>query len=212
MKIALFGSTGRVGRIFTERALAEGHHITALIRNQKNLPLSIQNDRNFTFITGDAKNEEDIKKIIHDDTDLVFSALSTDKTDTLSKGVPLIIKEMKKKNITRLVTIGTAGILQARSQPETLRYKAKESKRKMTAAAEEHEAVYSLLEKSGLEWTIFCPTYLPEGPAGGEIASEIDYLPEEGTQISTGNTAFFAYENLLNKAFYRKRVGIVEKG
>ena len=71
----------------------------------------------------------------------------------------LIIKAMENEGIQRIITIGTAGILQSRTTPTVIRYQSSESKRKLTRAAEEHHKVYDMLKQSTLDWTIVCPTY-----------------------------------------------------
>lgn len=210
MKITVFGATGRVGENFTIRALSDGHHITALVRNEENVAAELKKHKNFKMVLGDAKDPAGVSSVISSDTEIVFSALSTDKSNTLSEAVPLIIEEMKSKNIKRFLSIGTAGILQARSHPSLFRFESDESKRKSTKAAKEHAAAFKLLRDSQLTWTIFCPTYLPDGPADKQVDFDLDFLPEKGTQITTGNTAWFSYTHMLNPLFFMQRVGLAE--
>lgn len=122
--------------------------------------------------------------------------------------MPFIIDAMEKEDIKRIITIGTAGILQSRVSPELLRYQSSESKRKLTRAAEEHHKVYELLEQSELDWTIVCPTYLPDGERLGNYRTERDFLPVDGSQISVPDTADFAYSLLESGDFIKARVGI----
>ena len=49
-----------------------------------------------------------------------------------------IIDGMKRHHVQRLITIGTAGILQSRLMPDQYRFESAESKRKSTRAAKEH--------------------------------------------------------------------------
>ncbi|REJ07288.1 NAD(P)-dependent oxidoreductase [Halobacillus trueperi] len=204
MKLALFGGTGRVGSEIVRLALDDEVEVKTLVRDEKRAMEVIPGAE---FVIGDAKNEEDVKKTIAN-CDAVISALNTDKTDTLSKSVPLIIKAMEEEGITRIVTIGTAGILNSRNEDGKYRYQTNESKRKKTFAAEEHVKVYEALKESNLNWTIICPTYLPDGERYGNIRSERDLLPEEGKKITVEDTAFFAYQELHKNAFLYHRVGI----
>lgn len=202
MGLAIFGATGRVGGEILKRALAEGHQVKALVRSEK-----LEAHPNLEIIVGDVRNAEDIDKTIAGTT-AVFSAIGTDRTTTLSEAVPLIIKSMKSHNIKRVITIGTAGILDSRLSPGLLRYEGGDSKRKMTFAAEEHEAVYRLFEKTDLQWTIVCPTYLPDGEARGNYRAEKNLLPIEGKEITVGDTADFAYLQLESQEFIQSRVGL----
>lgn len=202
MKLAIFGATGRVGGEFLKQALADGHHVKALVRSEK-----LEPHPNLEIIVGDVRKAEDIEKTIADTT-AVFSALGTDRTTTLSEAAPMIVNSMESHNIKRIITIGTAGILNSRLSPGLLRYEGGDSKRKMTFAAEEHEAVYRLFEKTNLHWTIVCPTYLPDGGARGNYRTEKNLLPEEGKEITVGDTADFAYLQLQSQEFIRSRVGL----
>ncbi|MEC3883743.1 NAD(P)H-binding protein [Halobacillus sp. HZG1] len=204
MKLALFGGTGRVGSEIIRLALDDGVEVKALVRDEKRAMEVIPGAE---LVIGDAKNEKDVQKTIAN-CDAVVSALNTDKTDTLSVSVPLIIKAMKEQGIKRIVSIGTAGILNSRFEEGKYRYQTSESKRKKTFAAEEHVKVYEALLESDLDWTVICPTYLPEGERYGNIRFERDMLPEDGKKITVADTAFFTYQELHKKEFVDHRVGI----
>lgn len=51
-------------------------------------------------------------------------------------------------------------------------------------------------------------SYLPDGVAVGDYRIERDLLPEDGKQISVGDTAAFAYIELLQGNHIEFRVGI----
>lgn len=202
MKLAIFGATGRVGSEILNRALADGHHVKALVRSEK-----LEVHPNLEIIVGDVRNAADVEKTVAGTT-AIFSAIGTDRTTTLSDAAPLIVKAMENHNIKRVITVGTAGILDSRLSPGLLRYEGGDSKRKLTFAAEEHESVYRLFEKTDLQWTIVCPTYLPYGEARGNYRAEKDRLPEEGKEITVGDTAEFAYHQLESQEFIQRRVGL----
>lgn len=205
MKLLLLGATGRVGQYITRMALEDKMSVHALIRNPEKLAPSIL--KQITYTTGDVLDKEHIEEAMTG-CDVVVSALSTDGRNVLSESMPLLIEAMKKQGISRIITIGTAGILQSRTEPHLLRYQSSESKRKLTRAAEEHHKAYTLLQKSGLDWTIVCPTYLPDGEPKENYRVEKDVLPAEGKQISTGDTAHFTYSLLKKPRFSQSRVGI----
>ncbi|OAZ63531.1 MULTISPECIES: NAD(P)-dependent oxidoreductase [Bacillus] len=204
MKIALLGATGRVGQAFIKEAQKHGHiEIFALVRSAGTaLPIHEKH-----IITGNARRREDIGRLISK-ADTVVSCLGTDGDDTLSAAMIYIIDSMKQHHVQRLITIGTAGILQSRLMPDKYRFESSESKRKSTRAAKEHARVYEMLLAEDIDWTIICPTYLPDGEAAGVYRFEQDQLPEGGTEITVGDTAHFLYRELMNPQFVRKRVGL----
>ncbi len=203
MKIALFGSTGRVGHELLKRVLDEGFEVKVLVRDAS----KVSPHERVEVIVGDVKKESDVLRTI-EGTDAVMSALGTDKTTTLTEATPHFIHAMEKENIQRIVTIGTAGILNSRSTPGKVRYEAGDTKRKLTFAAEEHHEVFRLFERSDLDWTIVCPTYLPDGEVRGNYRVEKDYLPEGAEMITVGDTAEFAFREFQERRFNRSRVGI----
>lgn len=204
MNILILGATGRVGSQVVANALQDHHHVTLLVRNPDKLQIA---DENLTVIQGNVLNKDDIQCVLPK-TDVVISALNTDGTTTLSESMRLIIEVMEKEGIKRIITVGTAGILQSRKTPDLLRYQSSESKRKSTFAAEEHHRVYNILNRSSLEWTIVCPTYLPNGKYTGKYRVERDFLPEGGTSISVPDTAEFTYYQIKCTKYVRSRVGI----
>ncbi|MBP3048302.1 SDR family oxidoreductase [Bacillus subtilis subsp. subtilis] len=204
MKIALLGASGRVGQAFlTQAAADERFDIFALIRSQHaDLPLS--KDRT---VMGNALRLEDVKKIM-ENAEIVISCLGTDGDDTLSTAMAHILSTIEEQHIKRLITIGTAGILDSRYEPGKYRFETNESKRKQTRAAKEHAKVYEMLKESSLDWTIIFPTYLPDGTATGVYRTERNVLPEGGTSISVGDTADFLYRELVTGKHVGYRVGL----
>lgn len=204
MKILILGATGRVGSQIVSHALHDQHHVTVLVRTPEKIRIS---NENLTIFRGNVLDKDDILRVIKG-IDVVISALNTDGTTTLSESMPLIIEAMKNEGVKRIITIGTAGILQSRTEANLLRYQSSESKQKSTRAAKEHHKVYDMLQQSPLDWTIVCPTYLPDGEKVGHYRIERNYLPEGGTKISVQDTAEFAFKQIKTRDYIKSRVGI----
>lgn len=204
MNIFVLGVTGRVGQLIVKKALADQHHVTALVRSPDKLSV---HSNELTIYQGNALDQNDIFYAMSE-SDAVISALNTDKNQTLSRSMPLILYAMRRHGISRIVTIGTAGILDSRTQNGLYRFQSNESKRRSTTAAEDHLAAYELLRDSDLSWTVVCPTYLPDDGEKRSYRLEESMLPEDGKSITVGDTAAFAYEQLENLTYNRTRVGI----
>ncbi|AUS28214.1 hypothetical protein C1A50_4066 [Paenibacillus polymyxa] len=209
MNLLLLGATGRVGRFILEYALADGHTVTVLVRSPDKLEdFASQYGTQLQIVQGNATNAEDVAQALKGGPTVVISALNTDGTTTLSVSAGLLIRLMQEQSIHRLITVGTAGILQSRTEPSLYRYESSDTRRRSTRAAEEHRRVYELLRESALDWTVVCPTYLPDGGRTGVYRVEKDFLPEDGSQISTADTADFTYRQWTSCDFIRTRVGI----
>ncbi|WP_018765478.1 NAD(P)-dependent oxidoreductase [Bacillus sp. 105MF] len=204
MKICIFGATGRVGLQLMKLALQDSHDITVLVRDQNKL---MMRHNKLHIIEGDVLQGNDVKKALKG-AELVLSALGTDGNGTLSNSIPSIIKHMGKEGVKRIITIGTAGILQARTNQKIYRFQSEESKRKTTTAAEDHLAAYVALKNSGLCWTIVCPTHLIDGEETGIYRTEKDMLPLDGSKITVGDTARFTWSLINEKVYENSRVGI----
>ncbi|MBB3112548.1 putative NADH-flavin reductase [Paenibacillus phyllosphaerae] len=204
MKLLLLGATGRVGQHLLKLALAEGHEVTALVRAPDKLP---QAEERLTIIEGNVLEAAKLMAATQG-ADAVLSALNTDGGELLSQAAPLLIETMNQCGMKRIITIGTAGILDSTAEPGLLRYQSSESRRTLTRAAEEHHRFYLALAQSGLDWTIVCPTYLPDGEYTGVYRIARNRLPEEGKQISVPDTAEFAFQQLQSTDFLAARVGI----
>lgn len=204
MKVTLFGATGRVGKEILNFLLKDGYRVTILSRTPEKVDIS---SPNLTVNIGDATEYENVEQTIKG-SDAVISALGTDGKQTLSIATPHLIKAMQTHRVERVLTIGTAGILQSRIEPDLYRFQSSESRRKTTRAAEEHLRVYKLFNESTLKWTIVCPTYLPDGNLTKIYRVSPDFLPPDGKEISVQDTAHFTYLQLEKDQFVQKRVGI----
>lgn len=203
INILILGATGRVGGYVLNNVLKGDHDVTVLVRQ----PHQIMADQRLTIIKGNVLNKEDIAKSLSE-IDAVISALSTDGTTTLSVSMPLILEAMKKRVIKRIITVGTAGILQSQMDPSILCYQSKKSKRKSIWAAEEHNEVFRLLRESDFHWTIICPPYLSSGNFTGCYRIERDFLPQEGVSISIPDVADLVFKQVLSTDYLNTRIGI----
>lgn len=126
MNILILGATGRVGHEILNHAINDDHHINVLVRNKEKLKTKYNQ---LNIIEGNVLNKDDIAQAIKG-VDVVFSALGTDGTTTLTEAMPLIIEAMEQEGVKRIITIGTAGILQSRTDIDLFRYESNESKEK----------------------------------------------------------------------------------
>lgn len=204
MRILLLGATGRVGKQILDLLLEANHEVTVLVRDVQKV--TIQHPL-LNIIQGDVLQREIVRESI-EGIDGVISALNTNENETLSNSMQILVPLLEELHIQRIVTIGTAGILQSRVEPTILRYLSSESKRKSKTAAEDHEKVFHILNGSQLNWTIICPTYLPDGQMTKNYRVSKNFLPAEGKSISTGDTAHFAVKEFFEENFSQYRVGI----
>jgi putative NADH-flavin reductase len=102
MKIVIFGAAGATGRILVERALAQGHEVTAFDRQPK--ALNIQHPK-LTLVQGDVFNPSQVEEAIARQ-EVVISVLGVGPgvtTPVCSKGTEHIVAAMQKLGVKRFI-------------------------------------------------------------------------------------------------------------
>lgn len=184
-----------------ERLLKDGHDVRLLSRRE------VEPRERLTVIIGDATDADAITKTVQS-ADVVISALGTDKQNVLSRFTPLVISAMQVNGVTRILTVGTAGILQAHDM-DAYRFETRESKRTMTTAAEDHAHAYELLRDSDFDYTVVCPTQLIDEPSDGDIVITPDELGTlHSGPISRDDVADLVVKAWEENNYIRHRVGI----
>ena len=204
IKILILGATGRVGGYVLNYLLQDDQETTVLVRQ----PHKLIKQKSLNILQGNVLHKDHLARAFSFGVDVVISALSTDNSTTLSMSMPLILEEMNKHNIRRIITIGTSGILQSRSELNLLRYCSNESKRTSTWASEEHHKVYTLFCETDFDWTMVCPPHLENGNFTGNYRIELHYLPLGGVSISIPDVAHCVYKQIASTEYLKTRIGI----
>ncbi len=108
MKIAVYGATGRVGSRVAAEAVARGHHVTALSRNDATVPAGAQWQR------GDLADADGVRAIAagHDAV-VTANGPSRKPGEDPFAFADLVASVADAVGSTRLVVVGGAGSLQA---------------------------------------------------------------------------------------------------
>jgi putative NADH-flavin reductase len=102
MKIVIFGAAGATGRILVERALAQGHEVTAFDRHTAALTIEYPK---LSVVQGDIFNPSQVEEAIAGQ-DVVISVLGVRPgvtTPVCSEGTKNIIVAMQKRGVKRFV-------------------------------------------------------------------------------------------------------------
>ncbi len=104
MNIVIFGASGRTGTELVRQALAQGHRVTAFVRNQARLRHI--HHQNLTVVEGDLNNAAQVSSAMRGNH-AVISALGVSKTlrhdPEVVRGISVIVNAMEKEKIDRLV-------------------------------------------------------------------------------------------------------------
>ena len=215
MNIAIFGASGATGTILTQRCLAVGYQVTALLRAPEKVLLS---DR-IRVIQGSPFELADVSQTI-DGADVVLSALganSLKKEDVLERAVPQIIAAMQQsaaqpKPVRRILVLGSAGALPSTldKQPAWRRWIVENiiynTFLKWPVASQISQ--WQNISHSNLDWTMVMPPMLTNAHARGTYRIDADALPRNGSRISREDVADFMMHQIDSPQWIRKGVYI----
>jgi putative NADH-flavin reductase len=213
MKIAIFGASGATGTLLTQRCLAGGHNVKALLRTPERFSLRDQ----VHVIQGSPFDVASVRQTI-DGADAVLSALgakSLKKEDVLERAVPQIITAMQEslsqaKPVRRIVVLGSAGALssslnkQAAWRRWIVQNIVYNTFLKWPVASQISQ--WDNLSHSKLDWTMVMPPMLTNAPARGSYRIDGDALPRDGSRISRADVADFMMQQIDNPQWIKKGV------
>jgi putative NADH-flavin reductase len=162
MVIALFGATGRTGRLVLERLLAHGDQVRALARDTGKLAAR----PGLAAFDGDARDVPAVRRVV-EGADAVVCCLGmhdiTVPATDFSESVRGIVEAAGAAGVRRIVAIASAGVLADARGGLRNQYGLPTV---LANVAAEHTRNLRTLEASGLDWTLMCPIDLVDAPAG----------------------------------------------
>jgi putative NADH-flavin reductase len=210
MRIAIFGANGGTGRLLTERSLAAGYEVTALLRTPEGFPFRDK----VLVVKGSAFDEESVRETLAG-ADAVFSALgakSLKREDVLERAVPVIVRGMEEVGAKRLIALGSAGALPSSldKQPAWRRWIVQNivynTLLKWPVASQISQ--WDTLSHSKIDWTMVMPPMLTNGSARGSFRIDGEALPRNSSRIARADVADFMMAQLGETKWVRKGVYI----
>lgn len=215
MKVAIFGASGATGTLLTERSLAAGYEVSALVRTPANYPLR---DR-VRVVEGNAFDATAIAETLAG-ADVVLSALgarSLKREDVLERAMPLIVAAMERLTREqggpkRLIALGSAGALPTSldKQPAYRRWIVQNivynTFLKWPVASQISQ--WKTLSASQLDWTMVMPPMLMNVAGRGRYRIDGDALPRNGSRIARADVADFMMQQIASTQWVRKGVYI----
>jgi putative NADH-flavin reductase len=223
MKLTIFAATGGIGRLLLEQAVAEGHDVTAVVRNPANLPGAVR--ANVVAADLNAPDPVQLETAVHG-ADAVLSGLgprSRADAGVATRGTTAIIGAMQAAGVGRLVVVSAApvGTVPSPGRPAPPKHDPGDGffMRHLfvpitKAALRRHYADLASMEDavrdSGLDWTIVRPPRLTDGPATGTYRTAFGQNLRRGFLISRADVAHLILHVLEQPASIRQTVGIAK--
>jgi len=203
MKIIVFGANGKTGRIVIEKALQDGHEVSAFVRDKSKLQME---QSGLTIIEGQATNLAEVEQAIAGH-DLVISCLGSDKgmkkTTILHEMTKNIVAAMKKHNVSRIIYMASAGV-----DKEIPGLTGKMVMKMLANPLADHSNAIAEIKSAGLTYTIARPMGLTDKPATGQYREAMTGIPEKGRSISRADVADFIVRAITDKKYENQSVGL----
>jgi putative NADH-flavin reductase len=210
MKASIFGASGATGTLLTERCLAAGYQVTALVRTPEKFALR----DHVRVIQGDAFDPASVRTMV-EGADVVLSTLgarSLKKEDVLERAVPLIVEAMRQTGVRRIIALGSAGALEdsLKKQAAWRRWFVQNIVYNtiLKWPVESQRAQWKTLSTSGLDWTMVMPPMLVNSPGRGTYRVDGEALPRGGSRISRADVADFMMQQIGSVQWVGKGVYI----
>ena len=219
MKLVIFGPTGGTGRRLVERAIAEGHEVSAFVRNPSRMRAR---HRRLRVVVGDVFDAGKVREAVAGN-EAVISVLGSrqpsnplhphrpgDPHGPVSAGSANIISAMKEHGLRRFVCQTAWGVGESKQDPGFagaffMKVLVPPLLRDEYA---EKEAQEKLLRESDLEWIIVRPMILTNGPWTNEYRVGLDLKPGRRPYISRADAADFLMRQLTDDTYVRNTPAI----
>jgi uncharacterized protein YbjT (DUF2867 family) len=205
MRIAVFGASGGTGRAVVERALAEGHEVTAFVRDAAKLAPQAQ----LRVVTGDVMRAADVAPALQAQDAVVialgnpqsslqrlFGAPRAAPADVCEVGTRHILQALPSERPPYLVVVSAFGVGATRPQlPRLFRLFYWLLLREQIADKERQEA---LLKAAPADCAIVQPLALTDGPATGSFTARTDGTYDR-LEVSRADLAAFLLEECVTR-------------
>ncbi len=185
MKLAVFGGTGRTGRLTVRDALDAGHDLSVLARDPTLVALEHPKLR---VVLGDVRDIDAVRATVRG-TDAAIVMIGTALRMpgmTMSEGTDTIVRAARAERVRRLIVVSADGAgASRRGLPLPLRV----GYLFIGQYIAEKERQERIARESGLAWTIVRPTQLTDGPPTGRAVTSRG--PGTRNQVSRADLAAF---------------------
>jgi putative NADH-flavin reductase len=205
MKIAIFGSTGFVGKVLINKAVSAGYQVKTLARYPEKLK-DIKDK--VEIIEGSVFNPLNVEKTI-EGTEIVLSTIGPPPgkpcdPQQYQKAMQEIVRVMDKNGIKRYIHIG--GAAHEGGENEVWNFKRKLLRSFLNLGSKNiliaKHLEWEVLKSSDLEWTLVRPPRIANEKASGNLMADEKKL--ESLKVNVGDLTDFMLEQITSKKWIRK--------
>ena len=201
MRLAIFGATGRTGRVVVEHALRLGHEVTALTRD----PARIGPRSRLRVIGGDVRDPAAVAGTLQD-ADAIVSTLGRRRRgpDVCTEGIRAVLSHTADHGPRRLILLSNYGVADSRHRTAYVTV----SWLLERAVLRDKEQTEALLRGSDSDWTVVRAPVLTNGPRTGDYRTGTDLRLSFTAKVSRADIAEFMLAELHDNTYLRQAVAI----
>lgn len=209
MRLTIFGATGGTGTRLVEQALADGHEVTAVVRDPARL--SVPAHPRLHVVTADIMDPASILPAVTG-ADAVLTAAGprgAGPTTVITDSVHSIATAMHKADVRRLLAL-SGSIAADDGESFYLRYLLKPLARRtfLRHVCADMRRAEAEIAATDLDWTILRPPALTDGPATGTYRTAVGRNLPHGFRVSRADLATYMLAAISDPATVRRRIGI----
>src|SRR5205807_4509718 len=207
VKVVIFGATGQTGRLLTERAVANGHVVTAFVRDPARLDRPSGSVR---VIRGDVLDSAAVDRTVAGQEGvLVALGTATRRTpQVLPQGIRHILDAMEKHGMRRIIVLSAAVALHEPAGSIVGSLGLMMGRAFLPGVDREHRVMLEELRTRNLDWIAVRPVILTNRAWTGRYRVVTDGIPRGGYRISRADVADFMIRQLTSDEFLRKMPAI----
>ncbi|MGA5303911.1 NAD(P)-dependent oxidoreductase [Nucisporomicrobium flavum] len=201
MHLAVFGATGRAGRVVVDEALRQGHEVRALTRD----PARIRPRARLHVVGGDVRDPVAVARTL-DGTDAAVSTLGRQRRgpDVCTEGIRTVLSAATRTGPRRLVVLSNYGVGDSRRRTPYVAV----SWLLERAVLRDKEQMEALMLAGDTDWTIVRAPVLTDGPRTGRYRTGTDLQLSFTARVSRADLAEFMLTELVHNAYVRRSVAI----
>ena len=204
-RVLVLGATGGTGRQLVAQALEQGHTVTALVRDPRQLTLA--SDR-LRVVAGSVTEESAALAAAVQDQDVVISVLGVGKSfksgGLIARSMPRIARAMEDEGIRRLIFTSAFGVGEThRDVPLVPRLFIRLL---LGDIYRDKAAGEAYVRGRDLDWTLVYPSGLFDGPVTGECRAGERLALRGFPRIARADVAAFLLRQIEDTTYVRKGV------
>lgn len=163
MHLTVIGATSTTGSLVLDRALAAGHHVTALTRDRSRVP---QRHERLTVLEGDATAVEDCLRAVTGADAVIVTLGAGRRGEVRAAGTRAVVEAMGRAGVSRLVCQTTIGVGSSRGNLNFW-WRRVMFGGLLRQAYADHVRQEEIVRDSALDWTIVRPSAFTNEPVEG---------------------------------------------